>query len=118
MFSKGTQQRRSVVLLLAGVLGSACSESNPAGPAGADASDAGCATFDSTFEAIQSRIFERRGCTADACHGESAQGELDLRPDVAYENLLEVPSENSDSLRINPGKPNDSYLFQKLLAGT
>ena len=39
--------------------------------------------FASTFEAIQTVIFEKRGCTQQVCHGSAAQGGLDLSPDVA-----------------------------------
>src|SRR5262245_15198518 len=57
----------------------------------------GCSTctgggtaFRSTFEAIQTQIFERRGCTATVCHGGPPfQGGLDLRREGAYENLFE-----------------------------
>ena len=50
-------------------------------------------TFESTFQGIQSVIFERHGCTAAACHGAApGQGGLDLSPAVAYRNLLQVKS--------------------------
>ncbi|MEW6272312.1 MAG: hypothetical protein AB1689_23770 [Thermodesulfobacteriota bacterium] len=75
-------------------------------------------SFDGTFAAIQSVVFERKGCTQDACHGSAVSGGLDLRPEVAYRNLLEVPSQSSSDLRIMPGEPGESFLFQKLLAGT
>ena len=46
--------------------------SEPGGP-----SDPGCtsgASYDGTFEAIQQVIFERHGCTQDACHGSARSG--------------------------------------------
>ena len=43
------------------------------------------------------------GCTTDLCHGSAKQGGLDLSPDVAYENLFEVPSTASEFPRVNPG---------------
>jgi hypothetical protein len=75
--------------------------------------------FTSTFQAIQEQIFERRGCTQAICHGSSpGQGGLDLRADVAYQNLFEVPSTEVDMNRVTPGARDRSYLFQKLAAAT
>lgn len=74
--------------------------------------------FDSTFEAIQSVIFEGQGCSADTCHGSSAVGGLDLRAGRSYANLFEVPSQASSNLRLVPGEPSESFLFEKLLAAT
>ena len=79
---------------------------------------AGCATFDTSYGAIQELIFERKGCTAAACHGEAKVGGLDLRADVSWENLVDVPSENSKNARVQPGTATDSYLYQKLAAAT
>lgn len=85
----------------------------PAGP------DAECTdSFDSTYEAIQEVIFERRGCTASACHGDAAAGGLDLRADVSYDNLVNVPSIGSLLPLVKPTKVTESYLFQKLAAAT
>jgi hypothetical protein len=78
----------------------------------------GCPTFDSTFAAIQKTVFERRGCTADACHGKATQGGLDLRADAAYQSLVNAASEGSSLLRVDPTRVTDSYLFQKLAART
>ena len=84
------------------VLGGCSSEESPPGPA-----TSGCPTFDSAFEAIQSTIFERRGCTAAACHGSAAAGELDLRADVAWSNLVkpspQVRLDTTDELADTPG---------------
>lgn len=74
--------------------------------------------FASTFEGIQSVIFERHGCTASACHGSAASGGLELSPDVAYANIFEVASIGSASNRIEPGDEDRSYLWVKLAAGT
>lgn len=75
-------------------------------------------SFEGAFEAIQTVVFERRGCTTDACHGSAASGGLDLRADVAYENLVGVASVGSSLKRVAPTKVKDSYLFQKLAAAT
>lgn len=77
-----------------------------------------CKSFDSTFEAIQYAVFERHGCTEAACHGEAAVAELDLRPDQAYRNLFEVPAVASSQMRISPGLPSESFLYQKLRAAS
>jgi hypothetical protein len=75
--------------------------------------------FSSTFAAIQKQIFERHGCTEAICHGASpGQGGLDLSPDVAYENLFEVPSTEVDMNRVTPGARDRSYLFMKLAAAS
>ena len=54
----------------------------------------GCTNhFDSTFAALQQVVFENRGCTSTVCHGSLAQqGGLDLRPEVAYGELVGQPS--------------------------
>lgn len=88
-------------------------------PAPGDPADPACdESFDSTFAAIQTVIFENRGCTQDVCHGDAASGGLDLRSDVAYDNLLDVPATGSELPRLVPGSANRSYLYLKLLAAT
>ncbi|MGI9289078.1 MAG: hypothetical protein ACR2P1_27140 [Pseudomonadales bacterium] len=77
-----------------------------------------CPSFDSTFEAIQATVFEAAGCANSLCHGEAQSGGLDLRPEVAYENLLDVPSTNSSHVRLKPKKPAESFLYQKLAEKT
>ena len=81
-------------------------------------SDSDCPTFDSSFAAIQKVIFEGHGCVAAACHGAAASGGLDLRPDAAYANLVNVKSTGSSLARVQPGTATDSFLFQKLAAAT
>jgi hypothetical protein len=93
--------------------GSLTEAPSPAGP-----SATGCATFDSSFEAIQKLVFDRHGCSAAACHGEAKVGGLDLRLEASYEGLVDVASTNSAQKRVQPGAPGDSYLFQKLRAAT
>ncbi|HET8939136.1 MAG TPA: hypothetical protein VFN67_37080 [Polyangiales bacterium] len=74
--------------------------------------------YESTFAAIQKVILEGRKCTNDMCHGAAAMGDLDLRPDVAYENLIERKSKLSSQFRIMPGVPGESFLYNKLRAAT
>lgn len=90
-------------------------EPEPAPPPG-EPSCADGRSFDSTWEAIQTNIFERHGCTQDICHGSSAAGGLDLSPDVAYENLIEVESEGSRWRLVEPGDKDRSHLWLKLAA--
>ena len=86
---------------------------------GSDPSDPACTeSFDSTFAAIQTVVFERHGCTQDVCHGSARSGGLDLRPDAAHANLLAADSLSSNLPRIQPGEPNESYLYLKLRAAT
>lgn len=89
--------------------------SNPTEPGPVDPD---CTEFGSTFEAIQEVIFEKRGCTQDVCHGSSAVGGLDLRADVAYENLIEVRATGSRHHLVIPGDRDRSYLYAKLAAAT
>lgn len=74
--------------------------------------------YESTFAAIQEVIFKGGSCTNDMCHGAAAMGELDLRPDVAYENLIEVKAKLGSQYRIMPGVPGESFLYNKLRAAT
>jgi len=47
--------------------------------------------FDSTYQLIQSAIFERRGCTSVTCHsGDFPAGALDLSGPDSYENLVDA----------------------------
>src|SRR5262245_48343764 len=80
----------------------------------------GCGTFNSTVEAIQMVVFEKRGCTSTLCHGNvgAPQGELDLSPDVAYDNIFQVRSSETTLNRIEPGDKDRSYLWLKLAAAT
>ena len=69
--------------------------------------------FDSTFAAIQGVIFDRYQCVG--CHsGENPSGSLDLSPEVAYENLIEVPSVGSNLDRVYPGSRDQSSLWVKM----
>jgi len=69
---------------------------------------------DSTFAQVQQQIFEGRGCTASACHGESKQGGLDLRPANAYASLVNVPATSGDYVRVFPAEEDVSLLYQKV----
>lgn len=97
------------------------SEPEPVDPAPEPPESPACAdgeAYEGTFEAVQKTVFERNGCTTDVCHGSAAAGGLDLSPDVAYQNLVDVPSAGSSFLRVRPGDKVRSLLWLKLAAGT
>lgn len=71
-------------------------EPEPAPPPERPACDA---EFDSTFAAIQTKIFVNQGCAVGACHGDGAAGGLRLTADVAYDQLL-APSIGSSHDRV------------------
>lgn len=50
-----------------------------------------------------------------ACHltGKEA-GEIALYPQVAWSNLVNIPSVECDLMRVKPGDPDKSYLMLKL----
>jgi cysteine-rich repeat protein len=75
--------------------------------------------FASTWAAVQSVVFEKRGCTAVACHGSATPtGGLDLRPANAYAALVGVPSQRDPSVkRIAVGDPDRSLLYLKVAPG-
>ena len=75
-------------------------------------------SFDGAYDAIQEVIFERRGCTADACHGSAASGSLDLRAGASFDALVRADSVGSSLRRVEPTEVKNSYLFQKLAAAT
>jgi hypothetical protein len=78
--------------------------------------------FDSTFELIQAAIFERHGCTSALCHGATpGAGGLDLRPEVAYDNLVDVPAQSTplgNWTRVLAGQSSASLLWINLAAKT
>jgi hypothetical protein len=79
-----------------------------------------CDRYESTFAAIQSAVFERHGCTQAVCHGSAnPQGGLDLRPEVAYTNLVDVASTIlPEQKRVEPGLAAESLLWRKLAKAT
>ena len=86
----------------------------PGNPACADAAE----SFDSTFAGIEKQIFERRGCTEQACHGSGLAGGLDLTPGNAYASIYDVRATASALSRIEPGDEERSFLWLKLAAAT
>lgn len=72
----------------------------------------------STWSTIQKTVFARHGCTENACHGSAQSGGLDLRPNVAYGNLVEVFSQLGQQNRVERGSRQDSFLYRKLAAAS
>ena len=102
-------------VMAAGFAAAACDEklSKLAGPT---------PNLEPTFASVQSQIFEttdsagRVACTN--CHtniGRNPAGGLNLLHDLAYDQVVSVPSRGKPSAtRIIPGDPENSYLIQKL----
>ena len=80
-----------VIAAAAALFVAACGSSGDGTPGAGGKCDA-----DSTFAQVQQQIFEGRGCTASACHGEQMRGGLDLRPASAYGNLIGVAASSGD----------------------
>jgi len=72
-----------------------------------------------TFDTIQKKIFNTT-CATPTCHGSAAaSGGLNLAAGASYGNLVRVPAENpaaqaSNEIRVIPGNPDSSFLFEKL----
>lgn len=78
----------------------------------------GC-DYTSTYDAIQETIFEAKGCTASACHGDAMEGGLDLRADGSFDALVRQPSTIDSAIdRVKPGEQDLSLLYLKLAAAT
>jgi hypothetical protein len=62
-------------------------------------------------------VLVKQCASAEGCHGEKPTDSvhLDLRPDAAYAELVGAPAEAREGwLRIAPGKPDASFLLDKL----
>jgi len=73
-----------------------------------------------TFTVLQKQIFGAKGCRISTCHGEFKSGGLDLRYGAAHFALVDQPATTpgaSGKMRVVPGDPDVSFLYQKL-AGT
>ena len=90
-----------------------CSEKEPSTSNSSHADE-----FSSTYEGLQTKLFDGQGCTNDACHGVAAVGGLDLRADVSFSQLVDVESTGSELKRVELGLRGRSYLYLKLLAAS
>ena len=106
----------TLIVLLMGCAGTATPPDEPADTADATApSDTSePASFTSTFEALQYKLFDGQGCTHSACHGVAAAGGLNLTAGVAYGQLVEVSATGASMPRVEPGDRSRSYLYLKL----
>jgi hypothetical protein len=68
-----------------------------------------------TYDSIESNVFAV-SCALSGCHsGPAPTGGLDLSPGQAYGNLVDQRSSQRPDLdRVEPGRPQDSYLVRKL----
>jgi hypothetical protein len=104
-----------LLLLMAGLTAVACDESlsKLAGPS---------PSLQPTFASVQKEIFEttdaagRTACVN--CHtstGHNPSGGLNLNHDVAYDQLVNAPSQRKPgAIRVIPGDPDNSYLVHKV----
>jgi len=72
--------------------------------------------MEATFTRVQNEIFNP-SCALSGCHsaGSAAQG-LSLAEGQAFGNIVNVPSSVQGSKnRIEPGDPNNSYLYLKVI---
>ena len=68
-----------------------------------------------TLEAIQASVFTPTCATAGCHSGDSPPEGLRLDDGFSFDNLVDVPSsEVPELLRVDPGKPDESYLVQKI----
>jgi hypothetical protein len=76
------------------------------------------AAQDATFTRVQNEIFSP-SCARSGCHGNgSASAGLQLDQGQAYGEIVDVPSSQQGSLdRIEPGDPDNSYLWRKVNGG-
>ena len=72
--------------------------------------------YDSTWEGIYDKVILGYNCIG--CHGENALGGLDLREDVAWQNIHEQPAVGFALDLIEPGDNDESYLWLKVAAKT
>ena len=104
-----------IVIVLAAVTFAACDEklSSIAGPTPG---------LEPTFSSIQASIFEATDSSGRAacitCHtstGRTPSGGLNLNHDVAYDQLVNLPSRGKPTAtRVVPGDAANSYIVQKL----
>lgn len=72
--------------------------------------------LDPTLDAIQSEVFEL-SCAFSSCHGGNApQSELDLQnKQSSFDTLIDVEGKDASLVRVVPGDPDASLLYQSLL---
>lgn len=83
-----------------------CEHSDPVGSNPAE---------NSTFDEIQTSIFNT-SCALSGCHaGSNPQQGMDLSAGRSYDAIVNAPSrERPDLMRVEPGNPGESYLLMKI----
>jgi hypothetical protein len=109
--------RRAVVALAACVLTACAGGGNggggSTGPTGCVCKAPGCPTV--SFAQNIQPIFNRSCATSGLCHVGNGAGDLDLTSSVAYKMIVRVKSsQQPNKLRVKPGSPDASYLYQKI----
>lgn len=105
-------------LLMAWTVAACSGEGDATGAGGDGEPTADCDEVDGTFALVQ-QVFENRGCTAAPCHdGDNPAGQLDLRPGVAFDNLVGVGAQSSDLPLVSPADEELSVLYLKVAAKT
>jgi hypothetical protein len=74
--------------------------------------------YESTWDGIYDQVIGGHNCANDTCHGSGMAGGLDLRADVAWDNIHEMPATGSSLDLIEPGDNDASYLWLKVAAKT
>lgn len=102
------RRRFAYLYLLMALCVAACSGEDPVN----------CDDVDGTFALIQ-QVFDNRGCTAETCHGSAdGAGGLDLRREVAFDNLVNVDANSADLPLVFPADEELSVLYLKVAAKT
>lgn len=73
-----------------------------------------------SFAAIQTVIFNGKGCSSGGCHsGNSPAGGMNLTDGRSFSSIINVTARSGGGLkRILPGNANSSYLYRKVSAKT
>lgn len=84
----------------------------------ADCTRPDCRSFASTYDLVQSAIFENRGCAAELCHSaDHAAGALDLTASRSYAALIDIPAATAPDFKlVDPGNRANSLLWINLAA--
>lgn len=67
-----------------------------------------------SFQGDIQEIFERKGCSASTCHGESQRAGLDLRSGTSYDALVGVTATTESIARVIPGDAEGSYIVMRV----
>ena len=74
-------------------------------------------SFDSTYEGIQTKIFDGFSCSEQFCHG-SSSGRVDLTEGNSFAALVGQTAAQSSLNLVEPGDHDLSFLYRKIAAKT